>query len=92
MRVAISALMCAVLSLGTSAAMAASANKAPAKNTTSKAAAKKTAVKSKANKSAQSKQPRIPAPLSQSAQDAAEASASDRELDAQEQKFAKWVD
>ena len=92
MRVAISALMCAVLSLGTSAAMAASANKAPAKNTTAKAPAKKSAAKTKASKPSKSKAVHIPVPLSQSAQDAAEASASDRELDAQEQKFAKWVD
>ena len=90
MRVIMSALLCAVLSLGTSAAMAnnasAKASKAPAKKTVTKA-------KVKAKKSGKtSKAVHIPAPLSQGAQDAAEASASDRELDVQEQKFAKWVD
>lgn len=90
MRVIMSALLCAVLSLGTSAAMAnnasAKASKAPTKKTATKA-------KVKAKKSGKaSKAAHIPAPLSQGAQDAAEASASDRELDVQEQKFAKWVD
>ena len=90
MRVIMSALLCAVLSLGTSAAMAnnasAKASKAPTKKTATKA-------KVKAKKSGKtSKAVHIPAPLSQGAQDAAEASASDRELDVQEQKFAKWVD
>ncbi len=86
MRVAISVLLSAVLSLGASAAMA---------NTASKASpAKKTVVKAKASKAkaSKSKAAHIPAPLSQNAQDAAEAAAGDRELDAQEQKFAQWVD
>lgn len=87
MRIAMSALLCAVLSLGAGAATASNASKTPAK-----ASAKKPVPKAKAHKVAKSKAASIPAPLSQSAQDAAEANTSDRELDAQEQKFAKWVD
>ena len=87
MRIAMSALLCAVLSLGAGVATASNASKTPAK-----ASAKKPVPKAKAHKVAKSKAASIPAPLSQSAQDAAEANTSDRELDAQEQKFAKWVD
>jgi hypothetical protein len=85
------ALLCVLLSLGSATAWAKTA--ASSDQTGKPASSTKATKKSKATgKSHKAKAVHIPAPLSQSAQDAAEASASDRELDAQEQKFAKWVD
>ncbi|MFI0546905.1 MAG: hypothetical protein ACH34Y_08335 [Brachymonas sp.] len=88
LRASLSVLLCAVLALGTSTAWASNTTKKSAKPA---ASSTKSSTKSSKAKTPKSKA-RIPVPMSQSAQDAAEASATDRELNEQEQKFAKWVD
>ena len=102
MRKVTSALMCAALGLGaglgSGLAMATTASKDAAKTskaskTSSKASSQKAKSSKSANKtSSKAKTQKIPAPISQSAQDAAEAASSDAVLGEKEMQFAKWVD